>query len=548
MKLHQTTKGLILHLLARTCSVVVFVDLVAGSGLAAEPAQDENAHLWKPRTTSVAVFKEGLGVFLRSGEAALRDGWCLAGEVPPAHFGTLAVYSHGKDEAVDIVGSGPGETVEFDDVDAPRDTATKLARLQTCRLLKVQLTYTQKDTDRTAAGKLVSAGPEFAVLESDASTFAVPIAGIKRLQVLELPLRVHVAGAAGAAPKRTTLGMAYLRKGITWIPEYTLKILDDTTAELTLRGTLVNEAEDLIHCDVNFVVGVPNFLHTDYLAPIAVGQAIRTIGAAVAPREVMSQIANRAAIATDKRAEQIAVIERPVPAPGDVAGILGNLPQLEGPGGGDFTVYTKKDLTIRRGEKAIVTLFTKKISYGHIFRWAPPETIRHHLVLKNDSDSAWTTGPCLALNNGSPLSEDLLLYVPKGGSGEIPVTAAINVAHEQKEKESDRKLKAHEPSHTFYVDLITLEGELKVRNFEKSEITLLINAKVPGKPIAASDDGTLNADPTKLQLMDRSGNVEWRLKIPPRRLQDRDLQIRALCPVAVRAVHKVDLLHVTPLR
>jgi hypothetical protein len=193
--------------------------------------------------------------------------------------------------------------------------------------------------------------------------------------------------------------------------------------------------------------------------------------------------------------------------------VLGNLPQLEGPGGGDFTVYSKKDLTIRRGEKAIVTLFTKRISYGHVFRWSPPEPIRHHLVLKNDTDSAWTTGPCLALNQGSPLSEDLLLYVPKGGSGEIPVTAAINVAHDQKETEADRKLKAHEPSHQFYVDLITLEGELKVRNFEKSEMTLLINATVPGKPISASDDGALKADPKKLQLMDRSGTIEWKLKL-----------------------------------
>jgi len=48
--------------------------------------------------------------------------------------------------------------------------------------------------------------------------------------------------------------MAYLQKGITWIPEYTLKVLDEKTAELTLRGTLVNEAEDLIHSDVHLVV------------------------------------------------------------------------------------------------------------------------------------------------------------------------------------------------------------------------------------------------------------------------------------------------------
>lgn len=476
---------------------------------------DTNPRVWKPRVNSVAVFKNGLGFFVRSGETALRDGWCLAGEVPPAHFGTLAIYAHGKDEVVDLVGSGPGEAVDFDGVDAAKDLATRRARLEACLQLKVQLTYLQKDAERTAAGKLVSVGPDFAVLENENSTFAVPLGGLRRMQVLELPLRVHVAAGAGAPPAHATLGMAYLRKGITWIPEYTLKILDDTNAELTLRGTLVNEAEDLVHCDVNFVVGVPNFLHTDFLAPIAVGQAIRTIGAAVAPREVMSQIANRAAIANDRRADQFGVMERPVAAPGDLREALGNLPQIDGPGGGDFTVYTKKDLTVRRGEKAIVTLFTRRLAYRHQFRWSPPEAIRHHLVLKNDTDTAWTTGPCLVLNRGNPLSEDLLLYVPKGGAGEIPVTTAINVAHDQKESEADRKLKAHEPSHQFYLDLVTLDGQLSVRNFEKTDIAVTIQAKVPGKPISASDDGTWKIDPTKLQLLERSGTFEWKLQVAP---------------------------------
>jgi hypothetical protein len=327
-------------------------------------------------------------------------------------------------------------------------------------------------------------------------------------------VRVHVTGEGARQPAKATLGMAYLRKGVTWIPEYTLKVLDDDTAELTLRGTFVNEAEDLVHCDVNFVVGVPHFLHTDYLAPIAVGQMIRTIGAAVAPREVMSQIMNRAAIAQEQT-RNVEIVERPADAGGrDVGSVLGNLPQMEGPGGADFTVYTKKDLTVRRGEKAIVTLFTKKIKYGHIYRWSAPDALQHFLVLKNDTDSAWTTGPCLAVNQGSPLSEDLLKYVPKGGKGELPVTTAINVATDQKESETDRKLKAHEPSHQFWVDLVTLQGELKVRNFEKAPITVVIHCPVPGKPLSASDDGSLTVDTKKLQLLDRGGSVQWKLTIP----------------------------------
>ena len=52
--------------------------------------------------------------FLREGEVRLRDGWCVAQEIPPAAFGTLAIYARSQEDVVDVVGSGPGEVVEFD--------------------------------------------------------------------------------------------------------------------------------------------------------------------------------------------------------------------------------------------------------------------------------------------------------------------------------------------------------------------------------------------------------------------------------------------------
>ena len=89
-------------------AVALGVLLVFGAAAraAAPPAADdeENPYLWKPRVTSVAVFKNGLGFFVREGETGLRDGWCVAREVPPATFGTLAIYSHSEDEVVDVVG------------------------------------------------------------------------------------------------------------------------------------------------------------------------------------------------------------------------------------------------------------------------------------------------------------------------------------------------------------------------------------------------------------------------------------------------------------
>jgi hypothetical protein len=494
----------------------------------AAKAEDENPHVWKPRIRSVAVFKNGLGFFMREGETQLRDGWCVTEQIPPAAFGTLAIYSRNDKETVDIVGSGPGEVVEFDGRDAAKDNATRRTRLEAAKFLKVQLTYKHKGKDLTAAGKLASVGPEFVVLENEAQDFAVPLEGITRLQVLELPLRIHVAGSGDKPVVKPLLGMAYLRQGITWIPDYTLKVLDDDTAELTLRGTLVNEAEDLIHSDVHLVVGVPHFVHTGYLAPLAVGQVIRSIGASVGnlgmPPGIQSQIMNRAAIVrndnnwngnTAQQFEQ-PVVERAADAGGgDLTRAVGNLPQLDGTAATDYTVYTKNDLTLRRGEKAILTLFVKKIKYTHIYRWSPPAAMEHSLVLLNQSNSAWTTGPCLALNDDQPLSEDLLKYTPKGGRGELPVTAAINVAHDKSEREVDRKLTAYSPQKDVNFDLVTLEGKLKLRNYEKRQVEIVIKNPVVGKPLSADSDGALSVDSSKLRLLEREGSVHWKIRLEP---------------------------------
>jgi hypothetical protein len=490
--------------------------VVAAAEPKAAAAEPENPHLWKPTIRNVAVFKNGLGFFVREGEVGLREGWCVASQVPPAAFGTLAIYSQGDKELVDVVGSGAGEVVQFDGKDVPATVEVKRARLEAAKYVKIQLQYQQKGQDRSATGKLVSVGPEYAVLEDGANSFAVPIEGVKRMQLLDLPLRIHVRGQEEKQPDRVTLGMAYLRQGITWIPEYTLKVLDQQNAELTLRGTLVNQAEDLIHADVHLVVGVPHFVHSDYLAPIAVGQLIRSISAAV-PAAVRGQLMNRAAIVSNSQVAQPFEAGGEEPAapagPRSLQEALGNLPHLDSAAGTDYTVYTKTDLTLREGEKAILTLFTKKIAYSHIYRWSLPAPMEHSLVLHNATDTAWTTGPCLAISAERPLGEDLLRYVPRDGNGELPVTTAINIAEEKTERETDRKLKVYSPQKDVNFDLVTLEGKLKLRNFEKTEVQVVIHNPIPGKPLSADQGGTISVDPAKLRLLEREGTIRWQVKL-----------------------------------
>jgi hypothetical protein len=125
------------HHTRRGVALAALLIVAASYGHASNEASD-NPYVWDSKISSVSVFKNGLGFFTREGEVKLRDGWCTVSEIPPASFGTLAIYSHDKKHGVDVVGSGPGEIVDFDD-----DTARR-GRLEASMHLKLELTHTYK--------------------------------------------------------------------------------------------------------------------------------------------------------------------------------------------------------------------------------------------------------------------------------------------------------------------------------------------------------------------------------------------------------------------
>ena len=524
----------------RICVVTLLMTILFGANVsfAADTAKNEN--IWKPRTKNVAVFKNGLGFFVQEGKVRLKDGWCRGAEVPPASYGTFAVYSTEENTAVDIIALSPGEIMEFDDRQFADTKEARLECLASCKELNLQLSYTQKGNPASSAGKLISIGEEYVILENANSSFAVPLTSITKIQVLELPLRVHVdretpdGEQAGPCNEEVSLNMSYLLKGIIWVPEYSLKIIDETTAELTLRGTLYNEVEDLIDTDVHLVVGVPHFLHAEMESPFMAGHAVRNLSMnlsgvmegnrAKIPSQVMSQLSNsmrnnEARLDDDFDGDRMEVERRR-----SIPSVIGQLPQADNAGGSDYTVYTRKNLTLRRGERAMLTLFTKRIQYSHIYRWNTTGKMEHSLVLKNDTDTAWTTGSCMATSGYQPLSEDILKYVPRNGDGELQLTESINISQGLTEKESDRELKAYtvnqNSSNQTSFDLVTLTGKIKLQNYEPRETEIVITCPFLGKGLTASDGGEIMQDAQQLQLMERRGVVKWRIKLQPNEVKE----------------------------
>jgi hypothetical protein len=191
------------------------------------------------------------------------------------------------------------------------------------------------------------------------------------------------------------------------------------------------------------------------------------------------------------------------------------LPQLEAGAASDFTVYTREGMTVRKGEKAVITVFQRVVRYSHGYRWDSPGALRHHLLVHNDTDTAWTTGPVVAVSGPRPLCEDLLKYTPRGSACRLPVTTAVNISTSVSESEVDRQLKAHEPSHRFWLDLVTIEGTLHLRNFERRPVEIEVRRTVPGLLTMASNGGRKEQDTGRLKLLDRSGTACWSLTLEP---------------------------------
>ena len=87
--MHRTFRAVALAILWACSSVP------AGAQEKGKPADadEPNPRVWQPRTKSVAVFKNGMGFFLREGEAALHDGWFVAKEIPPAAREDIAIWT-----------------------------------------------------------------------------------------------------------------------------------------------------------------------------------------------------------------------------------------------------------------------------------------------------------------------------------------------------------------------------------------------------------------------------------------------------------------------
>src|SRR3989304_5134295 len=76
-------------------SAVFLFNPVAG------PAKDSSLPVLNTKAKNIAVFKNGLGFFMREGTVRLNDGWAVTEYVPNASLGSLWISSLDKDSILE---------------------------------------------------------------------------------------------------------------------------------------------------------------------------------------------------------------------------------------------------------------------------------------------------------------------------------------------------------------------------------------------------------------------------------------------------------------
>ena len=502
-----------------------------------------------PKTVAVAAFKNGLAFVVRQGEIPLSSGAGRLAPIPNATLGSLWL-------STGTPGSKLDEVVAYHDNIVSEDAALSLAEILRANVGKtVTISYGNKEYTGEIVGlrgsEQGSSQPspmsndsnprpreDYLLLRVEKRLVAMLINGVALVdlpedavlsQKTERPgqaLRFKISG--GSEKEKLTVG--YLEHGLGWTPSYLISLVDDKTAQLTMQAVVTNDAEDIQGADLFFVVGVPNFAYANIPSPMSLQQSLMEFMRDEEARSQSSLSFSNAlvgqAISFDQRAESAPVSLTP------------SVSELSGAPEEDLFLYQHSSVSLAKGERASYNVFSGNVDYEHVYSWEVADQPRvdafgnvvnansnssdrnsvdsvwHAIRLKNSTKFPWTSAPALVISGDKPVSQDTLLYTPKGASSTLKITIAadIRVSHEEHEVARQQDVN-HRPGYNY--DLVTVEGKLTVKSYKTKEVRLSISKSLRGKADFQSDQGEAVQLGEGVESDNPASRLSWDITLKP---------------------------------
>lgn len=360
----------------------------------------------------------------------------------------------------------------------------------------------------------------------------------------------------GERARTAQVGLAYLQKGLQWIPSYRIDVDGAGRAKVRLQATLVNDLADLERAAVHLVVGVPRFQFDAHADPMAIGAAAAEVfarhpGASrflrndLSSNAIQTQVASWGPASDDETATAGTALDPSV---------------LGASAAEDLFVFDLSDVSLRRGERMTVSVAEFEARYSDVYTVdvpaVPPPEVRsrrneqeqaalrellrpkalHQIRLENTSAFPVTTAPATIFRDGRVLGQGRTSYTSPRGRCDVAVTTAVGLRVRKAEREAGRKAQAVSWRSNAY-QRIDLAGALTVANDTdravEVEVTrhvlgLVDSADAGGKVTAihlAEDDGTSGFAgpdwwrswdwPWWWRALNGVGRIDWKVRIEP---------------------------------
>ncbi len=511
----------------------VFITLLL-SLICASTGLADTLPVLETKPESIVIFKNGLGFFVREGEVSLSNGWAVTEEVPDATLGTFWVSSPEENSHIE-------EVIAFKEEVKTGQDAISMDELLEANTGKKVILYSGDDMIEGII-KSVPAGRTSEVIDIYSSSsyinniqstvvilttqegdVAINKGSITKIKFPEgcgtrfftegeaKKIKFKVATEQSSAPIR----LAYLQKGITWTPGYLVDIEDPEKARITMNATVINDVEDLEDVEVFFVVGYPNFMFADILSPLTLNQTItQFIQALESGRtsgyDALSNIMAQS-VTFNVPANEGGISDYGYTAAGGATGSSEE----------DLFLYNKPAITLKKGERACYTITSDTVPYKHIYEWKIPDTMEqnkeieqvwHSLKLDNTTTYPWTTAPAFVVNGLKPVAQDIINYTPMGTDMNLKLTIATDIKTDRKEYETDRQRDVKIYNYSHY-DLVTVQGELYIKNSKNKDIILEIEKKLTGEVMETSHNGEVTKVLEGLTGVNYNSVIKWEVPV-----------------------------------
>jgi hypothetical protein len=317
----------------------------------------------------------------------------------------------------------------------------------------------------------------------------------------------------GKKPTATaSVGMAYLQKGLRWIPNYRISLDGAGKANVRLQATLINELTDLKDVTCNLVVGVPTFAFQGMNDPIGLQQTVAQLSGYF-QQQSRTGLAFSNSIMTQTAAEtRGGGFGNPAPNPADLGPEIGGAGRSE-----DLFVFNVKHVTLKRGQRMVLPVAQYELPYKDLFvldlPFGPPREVRgnlnpsdqseiarlanrptamHKIRLTNNGSHPLTTAPALLVSGDRVLAQGLMTHTPVGANTDVPITPAVDIRNRRTDVEVERKPDAVVIDGD-HLTRITYQGTIHLHNLRPEQTELEVTRYVLGQVTAADHDGVINA-------------------------------------------------------